>query len=637
MFQHIRTTHIDRINSPTGYIEHFNRITNNYGAMNSPFRVVNANDELFKRKLEENLHLPAHQSPSLMVKVKSEQSGSSPSSEQYAAMSSRKDHYVAENGGNAFDGCVRKTPNRDNTIDNNHRALLREHEIKQEEQNSPTDLSQKRSSSVTAKENGGKSPSFETNINNNNNGERSIAVASPIAVSSPIAAHHNNGGGNKTSIHSLAAGTFLCNQCTAALPNFEAFRAHLKSHLTHASDLSSSNGGTAAATYMCPHCGISIANQIDFDRHCLSHYLITVTEYCCAFNCHKSFAKADDLHMHLFDAHAQNVWKCTICAELFDSKVSIQVHLSVAHSNEVKTYRCSACMDAFKTESEFKSHVRTRHTPSMPPPPPPPLPPQQVTNLQCLFCRTICNNELEMHFHLAAHARQFRCPVCPEAFHVEFLLDRHMQTHHLATSGTSPKDNVTYKGSATTNNNNNILDYHYAKGLYQQQQFGSAAGTKLYNPLQIEASAASSAVSPQKTSSASMYGFARYGEIANKHLMSLYNADVANKFYMQSEQLTLTTPIGGSGGDRSDVGAYGSDYNNLRALNGGSGTNKFSDTRNQTSSALRTDANQIACGICERNDFSSEMEAHTHRKVAHNVKTGVSLRCAYCNDNFRSR
>lgn len=610
MFQHIRTTHIDRINSPTGYIEHFNRITNNYGAISSPFRSASASDELlFKRKLEENLH----QTSSLMVKVKSEQNSRSPSGEHYA---SRSDHYGAENG-IGFEGAVRKTPNRD-LLNGNNRTILREHEIKQEEQNSPTDLSQKRSSSVAAKENGDKSPSLETNNNNINNGERSIAA-------SPIAAHQSSNS-NKTTLHSSGAGTFLCNQCTAALPNFEAFRAHLKTHLAHAGELNASSGSTSAA-YMCPHCGISLANQSDFDRHCLSHYLITVTDYCCSYNCQKSFTKADDLHMHLFDAHAQNVWKCGICAELFESKVSIQVHLSVAHSNEVKTYRCSACMDAFKTESEFKSHVRARHTSSMPPPPPPP-----ATNLQCLFCRTVCSNELEMHFHLAAHARQFRCPVCPEAFHVEFLLDRHMQTHHLTTSGVSPKETAaSFKGAVTTNNNNNILDYHYAnaKGLYQQQQQFGPAGSKLFNPLQIDAPSTASAVSPHKTSAPSMYGFSRYGEIANKHLMSLYNADIASKFYMQSEQMALPTSISG---DRSEAG-YGTDYN-LRALNGSGGTKAFADTRNQ-SSGLRAEA--IACGICERNDFTSEMEAHTHRKVAHNVKTGVSLRCAYCNDNFRSR
>ena len=45
----------------------------------------------------------------------------------------------------------------------------------------------------------------------------------------------------------------------------------------------------------------------------------------------------------------------------------------------------------------------------------------------------------------------------------------------------------------------------------------------------------------------------------------------------------------------------------------------------------------FSCGICERTDFSTENEVQTHRKIVHNLKTGVSLRCAYCNGDFRSR
>uniref|UniRef100_A0A182SD06 C2H2-type domain-containing protein n=1 Tax=Anopheles maculatus TaxID=74869 RepID=A0A182SD06_9DIPT len=44
-----------------------------------------------------------------------------------------------------------------------------------------------------------------------------------------------------------------------------------------------------------------------------------------------------------------------------------------------------------------------------------------------------------------------------------------------------------------------------------------------------------------------------------------------------------------------------------------------------------------SCGICERSDFTTESEVQTHRKIVHNLKTGVSLRCAYCNGDFRSR
>lgn len=588
MFQHIRTTHIDRISSPTTYIEHFSRITGNYNAINTSFR----GDDLYKRKLEESLHVKsAHL-------LKSEQS--SPKLDQQPHVQ-RMDH-LNENS----DIVSRTPPSRDSE----HRSVLHEQDIKQEEQNSPTDLSNK---SASIKENGSKSP-IETNNNNNNN--------SSCTIPSPIANHLVQGKSLQQYVSN--SGTFLCNQCNAALPNFEAFRSHLKSHLTHGE----------LSNFICHHCGIALANQTDYDRHFLSHFLISNTEYCCTYNCNKTFGKSDDLQKHLFDLHAQNLWKCGICAELFESKVAIQVHFAVGHSNEVKTYRCSACIEIFKTESDFKNHVRARHVPI-----------STATNLQCLFCRTVCASELEMHFHLAAHARQYRCPACPEAFHVEFLLDRHMQTHHCTT----PKDPLIGPYKSTNNNNNSILDYHYAvasggKSLYPFGTNSGVTSTKLFNPLQLE----TAAVSPHKPSP-SLYGFydsigkSRYGDLANKHLLNLYGADVATKFYMQTEQLPLP-PSSLSATNQGERDNYAvdhstkSDYYNLRNLPTGKNYNVStgSNVNDNRNSLARQDTN-FACGICERSDFNNEMEVHTHRKVAHNVKTGVSLRCAYCNDNFRSR
>lgn len=271
----MRTTHIDRVNSPNTYIDHFNRMTG-YGkfAPSLPDR----KDE------DKNVHNI----------VKTEQS--SPRCEKDVEKAATPISIAA---------------------------------IKQEEeQDSPTDLSKK-----STKENEIKS--------------------SPDAIKTP------------------PLGNFLCNQCNAALPDFESFRNHLKNHLNH-----------GIGRFVCQHCGINLTNQSDYDRHISSHFLITSSEYFCNFNCNKAFQKADDLHKHLFEIHAQSLYKCGICSDLFDTKVAIQVHFAVAHSNEVKVYRCSACMEVFKTETEFKHHVKTRHV---------------VTGaVQCVFCRTVCASELEM-------------------------------------------------------------------------------------------------------------------------------------------------------------------------------------------------------------------------------------------------
>lgn len=53
--------------------------------------------------------------------------------------------------------------------------------------------------------------------------------------------------------------------------------------------------------------------------------------------------------------------------------------------------------------------------------------------LRCLVCHATFNTQSDMEQHLASHSKQFQCQFCSEAFHIEFLLDRHIQTHHSST------------------------------------------------------------------------------------------------------------------------------------------------------------------------------------------------------------
>lgn len=193
----------------------------------------------------------------------------------------------------------------------------------------------------------------------------------------------NNGSSNEARSPSMAPGTFLCNQCTAALPDFDSFRTHLKSHL----ELGNS-------TLCCQTCGMTFSEQVEYENHISSHFLITSSEFACSAQCNKAYGKPDELQKHLFDIHCQMLYKCSLCSEIFDTKVAIQVHFAVAHSNELKIFRCTSCSEAFKVEREFRQHIRTRH----------------LSNgaVQCMFCHMVCSSELEMHFHLASHAKQFK-------------------------------------------------------------------------------------------------------------------------------------------------------------------------------------------------------------------------------------
>lgn len=451
LIQHTRTTHIDRLNSPNAYMEHLNRLLSvNYGAITN-FR----GEDLYKRK-PDSLSPIHHQNLSIKPEL------SSPNSIASRSVSrERKSSLAADNNSDV--------------------------EMNQDEQDSPTDLSNKRASSADGKE----------------NEERGSPVSdgrNSLNLSSSVTPHHSQ----PAELQNSNSRTCLCNHCNAAFPSFESFSIHLNQHLKQG-ELSMGN------MFFCQVCGLSMSNQADYEQHLMLHFQANSTEYVCTANCNRSFSKSEDLQKHLLETHAQNIWKCTICSELVESKVAVQVHLAVAHTNEIKVIRCQACMECFKSEKDFRHHVKTRHGAAA----------AHTGSLQCSFCHVVCSTDLEMQLHLVAHSRQFRCPACPEVFHVEFLLDCHMQTNHCGmVKEATPSSQYKTK-------NNNLLNYHYsvagAKSLYP---FGGSTGNKLYNPLQIE----------QLKNPNSLYGFydslkAGYADAANKHA-SLYNAEMSSNYYI---------------------------------------------------------------------------------------------------------
>nr|XP_033335977.1 zinc finger protein 423 homolog [Megalopta genalis]XP_033335978.1 zinc finger protein 423 homolog [Megalopta genalis] len=247
---------------------------------------------------------------------------------------------------------------------------------------------------------------------------------------------------------SYTAGTLLCGQCGAALKDFESFREHLARHLQadHRND---------AMRHPCPKCEASFQDREDMLAHLTKHYLGQISkEYACGA-CKKLYTHPDLLQRHLLDSHAHHLYRCALCRDTFDSRVAIQVHFAVKHSQECRIYRCNACTVSnnenspgnapgegrsfFRSEAEMANHVRNVHAPSTvsnssPVARSPASTPGVTGNAvpRCVFCGICCNSELELQLHLASHSTSlYRCPICREGFAVEFLLDRHMvQAHH---------------------------------------------------------------------------------------------------------------------------------------------------------------------------------------------------------------
>ncbi|RWS26544.1 hypothetical protein B4U80_00165 [Leptotrombidium deliense] len=122
----------------------------------------------------------------------------------------------------------------------------------------------------------------------------------------------------------------LCNQCSPSptFSDFESFRIHLKSHLM--ATQSSISSSLPLSHHQCPYCGDVIA--ADFDNHMVTCRLGTVTTQYGCDACNKMFTKPEELQKHLMDIHAHHLYQCSLCRDMFDSKVSIQVHFAVKHS-----------------------------------------------------------------------------------------------------------------------------------------------------------------------------------------------------------------------------------------------------------------------------------------------------------------
>lgn len=565
MFQHIRSMHMDRISNPTSYMEHISR------------RSTPIADENYRRKSSEGFVHPMECSKTdENQRMKNETNASKVERE-------------------------RDTPSRATNENETIAKHLLNGDVKQEDL--PTDLSNKKSESKT------------TEIMHDDSSE-----PSHLSKDSPVDSYANRKRLSKSTADyarsTSSPDTLRCSQCSLILPNIDAFRDHIRNHFVRGE----------LKSFVCVQCGLAFTNQNEYEPHVASHFLISSTEYTCSFGCNKHFTSSENMQKHLFDEHAMNVWKCGICYELFETKVAIQIHFAMAHSNKEDTFRCSACMETFDTETEFKNHVRTRHSLMF-----------SLPNLQCSLCRTVCSSELEMHFHMATHTRQYRCSMCPEVFHIEFLLERHMQTHHCHP------DKETINAFKIDNLNNNMFDFNYAAGkkLYP---FGSSAGPgKLFDPLHIQTTNAAVAL---KLPPPLYELYDNIGKSFSQQNLSKHFSSISKQF---SEHLDHTQAFSKHFEHSTDIpnllNIYKSDYASKAFFNrnplaflpptpsdahNASNEQPYDDKKNANDT-------QIICNICERNDFLNEMEMLTHQKIAHNIKTGVSLMCAYCNDNFRSR
>ncbi|XP_059502249.1 zinc finger protein 521 isoform X2 [Stegostoma tigrinum] len=240
--------------------------------------------------------------------------------------------------------------------------------------------------------------------------KRSSRATSPLSPLSTEQASAKGPHGAAGTASSQPVGEFCCNQCPGTFANFDSFQAHLKTHV----------GSTKAA--VCPQCHKELPSQEALLKHVTVHFMITSTYYVCE-SCDKQFTSVEDLHKHLLEMHTFVFFRCTLCQEVFDSKVSVQLHLAVKHSNENKVFRCTSCDWDFRSEAELQLHVRHHHLE------------HQGKAHKCIFCGESFGTEVELQCHVTSHSKKYNCKFCSKAFHAIILLEKHLREKHCVFEG----------------------------------------------------------------------------------------------------------------------------------------------------------------------------------------------------------
>ncbi|XP_077098167.1 zinc finger protein 521 isoform X2 [Siphateles boraxobius] len=282
-------------------------------------------------------------------------------------------------------------------------------------------------------------------LNYINNGRRSLRVLSP---SSPVSVEHASL--FKQNSTSLCSSEFICNQCGAKYTSLDLFQTHLKTHL---------DGVLPQLT--CPQCNKDFPNQESLLKHVTVHFTIMSTYYICE-SCDKQFTSVDDLQKHLLDMHTFMFFRCTLCQEVFDSKVSTQLHLAVKHSNEKKVYRCTSCNWDFRHEADLQLHVKQSHLEN------------QGCSHRCIFCGESFGTEVELQCHITTHSKKYNCHFCCKAFHAVYLLERHLREKHCVFEGKT--QNCSTNGSMSGSGDSVAKDDGEFQGFLTNSHGGTGAG-----------------------------------------------------------------------------------------------------------------------------------------------------------------
>jgi zinc finger protein 423 len=212
-----------------------------------------------------------------------------------------------------------------------------------------------------------------------------------------------------------------------------------------------------------------------------------------------------------------------------------------------------------------------------------------------------------------------RCPACPESFHVEFLLDRHLQTHHAMNENFNAK----YDKDAALSH---LSIQKYQASFMDKNKFN--LNKELTPP---ESAALLAGINPNifslnPLSSQYMKGL---------DLMTLHeNLSRAQTSLDDSQRIKQMLSLQQQNGNTGDSIAANVTTKNFKESQNVSKSVISNDRNNNKSSSQTKEKMEI------NQQFDVQQDKPNNNPTTHiTAKAGVSLKCAYCEsrDDFKTR
>ncbi|KAE8737294.1 Zinc finger protein-like [Frankliniella occidentalis] len=457
------------------------------------------------------------------------------------------------------------------------------------------------------------------------------------------------------------AGPLLCNQCGAALPDFEAFRVHLKAHLeesgaglrsllgadllgllppapaggplgplgslgpppaadeplpgrsaflrltvrsivySHRRSPASASPGAAGHGLSCPHCGVQFPTSTSEDRIGVGALL--------------------ERHVAEHFLATATEFGCPTCSKLFAKPDELQKHLMDIHAHHL--YRCALCQELFDSKVAIQVHFAVKHSSACP-------------LFRCTACpsssaSSVFRSDREFGLHVrtahathpllaATHAMllQFQQKL-QQREQRDLQRDREQRDREQRERDREQRDRERERDRDRDRDRERERDREVGREaetpgqqpfrcLFCRASFGSELELQFHLPTHTRQY---SCPLCQETFQVEF--------LLDKHMQTQHSGQINGR----------DTPPGGEGKAAKPNGCTNGDAPDPLLNNNQAGA---------------------SCDICERGDFASEAELAAHRKLAHHkngqgattnsttAKNGaVSLLCAYCNESCKSR